>query len=79
MITVTIIYVVGLVASDVNLVVDLYSIAVAPSSDRVVGAATREPYLFTIYFGHWHISRLEVMNGTAFRCIGELDFVDIDM
>lgn len=30
-------------------------------------------------FGHWHISQLEVMNGTAFRCIGECDFVDIDM
>lgn len=28
-------------------------------------------------FGHWHISKTEVMNGTKFICLAELEYLDI--
>lgn len=31
------------------------------------------------YFGHWHITRDLTLNGTKFQCIGELDYVDVDL
>lgn len=31
------------------------------------------------YFGHWHISKEETINGTRFKCLGELDFEDVDL
>ena len=31
------------------------------------------------FFGHWHYTRQATINGTRFVCLGELDFVDIDL
>jgi len=31
------------------------------------------------YFGHWHFTRQYSKNGTVFQCIGELDYVDVEM
>ena len=30
------------------------------------------------YFGHWHISKSAIIEGTKFRCLDELEFVDVD-
>lgn len=30
-------------------------------------------------FGHWHNTRKLEMNGTTFQCLGELDFVDVEL
>lgn len=30
-------------------------------------------------FGHWHHTKTEMIEGTKFMCLGELDFVDIDL
>ena len=31
------------------------------------------------YFGHWHITRDMTLRGTKFQCLGELDFIDVDL
>lgn len=31
------------------------------------------------YFGHWHITREMKLDGTKFQCLGELDYVDIEI
>jgi len=31
------------------------------------------------YFGHWHFTVSTEIEGTKFQCIGELDFVDVDL
>jgi hypothetical protein len=30
------------------------------------------------FFGHWHITKAQTINGTTFVCLGENDFIDID-
>lgn len=30
-------------------------------------------------FGHWHFTVNTEMNGTKFQCLGELDFMDVDL
>ena len=30
-------------------------------------------------FGHWHETVSEKMNGTVFQCIGELDYIDVEL
>jgi hypothetical protein len=30
-------------------------------------------------FGHWHNTRRQEINGTTFQCLGELDFIDVDL
>jgi hypothetical protein len=30
-------------------------------------------------FGHWHNTSKQVINGTTFQCLGELDYIDIDL
>lgn len=31
------------------------------------------------YFGHWHITRDLTLHGTKFQCLGEMDYVDVDI
>jgi hypothetical protein len=31
------------------------------------------------YFGHWHHTKSMDINGTRFQCIGELDFIDVEL
>jgi predicted phosphodiesterase len=31
------------------------------------------------YFGHWHFTRQYSKNGTVFQCIGELEYVDVEL
>lgn len=31
------------------------------------------------YFGHWHQTRQQEILGTKFHCLGELDFVDVEL
>lgn len=31
------------------------------------------------YFGHWHITRDLTLNGTKFQCLGELDYIDVEL
>lgn len=31
------------------------------------------------YFGHWHNTLSKTINGTRFQCIGELDYVDVEL
>jgi len=31
------------------------------------------------FFGHWHYTRQATINGTRFVCLGELDYVDVDL
>lgn len=31
------------------------------------------------YFGHWHHTKTEVIRGTKFTCLGEMDYVDVDL
>lgn len=31
------------------------------------------------YFGHWHETRQAEINGTKFQCLGELDYVDVEL
>lgn len=31
------------------------------------------------YFGHWHHTRNMTLDGTKFQCLGELDFVDVEL
>ncbi len=31
------------------------------------------------YFGHWHITRDTTLHDTKFQCLGELDFIDVDL
>ena len=30
-------------------------------------------------FGHWHYTRTAEINGTKFQCLGELDFIDLEI
>jgi len=30
-------------------------------------------------FGHWHNTRKQVINGTTFQCLGELDYIDVEL
>jgi hypothetical protein len=30
------------------------------------------------YFGHWHHTRDETINGTKFQCIGEQEYIDVE-
>lgn len=31
------------------------------------------------YFGHWHHTRTMTLDGTKFQCLGELDFIDVEL
>lgn len=31
------------------------------------------------YFGHWHHTRNMILDGTKFQCLGELDFIDVEL
>lgn len=31
------------------------------------------------FFGHWHITKRYEENGTIFQCIGELDYIDLNL
>jgi len=31
------------------------------------------------FFGHWHHTKCTAINGTEFRCLGEQDYVDVDL
>lgn len=31
------------------------------------------------YFGHWHVTRDLTLHGTKFQCLGELDFIDVEL
>lgn len=31
------------------------------------------------FFGHWHYTRDLTLHGTKFQCLGELDYVDVDL
>jgi len=31
------------------------------------------------FFGHWHQTKKEIINGTTFHCLGECDFIDFDL
>jgi hypothetical protein len=31
------------------------------------------------YFGHWHQTRDLTLHGTRFQCLGELDFIDVEL
>lgn len=31
------------------------------------------------YFGHWHYTRDITLHGTKFQCLGELDYIDVDL
>jgi hypothetical protein len=28
-------------------------------------------------FGHWHVTKSQVINGTKFQCLAELDYIDV--
>ena len=30
-------------------------------------------------FGHWHVSKRQEINGTEFICLGELDYIDLEI
>jgi hypothetical protein len=30
-------------------------------------------------FGHWHNTLKQEINGTIFQCLGELDFIDVEL
>lgn len=31
------------------------------------------------YFGHWHVTRQFELYGTKFQCLGELDYIDVEL
>jgi len=31
------------------------------------------------FFGHWHETRDLTLNGTKFQCLGEMDYVDVEI
>jgi hypothetical protein len=31
------------------------------------------------FFGHWHVTKQMDIQGTRFVCLGELDYVDVDL
>lgn len=31
------------------------------------------------YFGHWHNTRTMTLDGTKFQCLGQLDFIDVEL
>lgn len=38
---------------------------------------THKPELW--FFGHWHYTRSSDIHGTRFQCLGELDYMDVDL
>lgn len=57
-----------------------FSLLLYPFYNRVVGVAARELHFYlSFYFGHWHKTMAFKQGRTMFKCIGELDYIDVEL